>query len=476
MVLGAVTTPASTLINNSETIPGYASYLTVGDSFKVSVTGGDPEWTNSNLTEGYSTGVIEIDPDLSHWYIGVTQDVEGYFSGPDNLMIGTYRTNGTFYGNDRHDSINVMTPNYTWSFDDEIGQFLTDNLHVGNGHSNLYINTDSHSSNGGSIHINSPYNGYINDNSVYGYNSSNVDGEGYAALSYDDDVNFVKVDYYGVDIYSGSDENSYNDSRWYFRNDCNGDNWGVLYQPDSAGIQTAGYWWIGDYQHDWQNTYIQATNWVDPYPVDILFSAEGSYGSATYVMNRYGTLEVVSGDGVFQSNGYWAVGDYSNNDSYTYVSATDNVVNSNPYDVRISADGTHWHFNRTGTLELPADGDIVDSDGHSVLDKDMIQTAKSSNGDYTIQLSDRGRHIYVTSTGDILVPTHAAVAFPIGSVITVVTGGSNTTHIKAVDSGTTTLILSNTGPANATSGIAVGADTYVTMLKVENNRWMVQVA
>jgi Major tropism determinant N-terminal domain len=537
---GAVTTPASTLINNSETLPGYASYLTVGDSFKVNVTGGDPEWTSSNLTEGYSSGGIEIDPDLSHWYIGVTQDVEGFYSGPDPLGIATYRTNSQFYDNDRHDSINVMTPNYTWSFDDEIGQFLTDNLHVGNGHSNLYINTDSHSSSGGSIHINSPYNGYINDNSVYGYNSSNVDGEGYAALSYDDDVNFVKVDYYGVDIFSGSDENSYNDSRWYFRNDCNGDNWGVLYQPDSAGIQTAGYWWIGDYQNDWQNTYIRATNWLDPNPVDILFSAEGSYGNAMYVMGRDGVLSVPYGDGVFQSEGYWAIGDYTYYDdsyahigdkSHTYIAAADNIANTPipatalvsgltyvittvgdtvwtnantrndvssqvntvfvydgtaltgtgyaklaGHDIEIAANDTYFYFNRTGTIELPAGGDIVDSSGHSVLSRDMPQTLLDSATDYTITLNDRGRHLYVVSAGDIYIPTHAAVAFPRGTCITVVTDGTHSTHIKAVDSETTTLVLSKTGPANTVTGIAVSADTYVTMLKVENNRWMIQVA
>ena len=41
---------------------------------------------------------------------------------------------------------------------------------------------------------------------------------------------------------------------------------------------------------------------------------------------------------------------------------------------------------------------------------------------------------------------------------------------------TTVLVLSKTGPANTVTGIAVGADTYVTMLKVEADRWMVQVA
>jgi hypothetical protein len=106
----------------------------------------------------------------------------------------------------------------------------------------------------------------------------------------------------------------------------------------------------------------------------------------------------------------------------------------------------------------------------------MPQTLLDGATDYTITLNDRGRHLYVVSAGDIYIPTHAAVAFPRGTCITVVTDGTHSTHIKAVDSETTTLVLSKTGPANTVTGIAVSADTYVTMLKVENNRWMIQVA
>jgi Major tropism determinant N-terminal domain len=469
---GEVTAGDTLLINSSETVPGYASYLSVGDSFKVSVSGGDPEWTSSPLAEGFSTGGIEIDPDLSQWYMGVIQDVEGWYT-THNLGIGTYRTGSEFYSNDRHDSVNVVTPGFEWKFDNDTGTFYGDNLYINNTQ-NAYIYTDY-----GSAEINAPIDGYENDTTVYGYNSNSGYAEGYASMSYHDDRNFVKVDYYGVQLFSGSENNgtSYH-ARWTFTNDCNTNNWGVMYQPESAVIQTSGYWAIGDYQNQSQSVYIKATNWYDSYPRDILFSAEGHSGGdtgAAFVMGRHGQFEVITGDGIFQSTGEWAVGDYAGNHSYTYVGAYPNQ-GLHAYDITIAANDTYWYFNRDGTLQLPVGGDITDHNGVSVLSREMPQTAKSSDGDYTIQLSDRGGHIYVTSTGNLLVPTHASVAFPIGTVITVVTGGSNTTHIKAVDSGTTTLVLSNTGPANADSGIAVGADTYVTMLKVENDRWIVQVA
>ena len=455
---GTVTTPASTLINNSETVPGYASYLTVGDTFTVSVTGGDPEWANNPLSEGYSTGGILIDPALSQWQIGVIQDVEG-FDGTNYLGISSYRDNNTWYGNDRHDSIRVeSSEGYNWSFSDTEGYFDTRNLNV-EGANNMYLYTSF-----GEVTVNAPWNGYWNGNS---YN-----GEGYAQLTWGDVVNKVRVDWYGTEI----NTEGYS---WNFSNDYNDDEYGILYQPFSAGIQTEGYWWIGDYQN-WNgghsNTYIRATSWNNSYPTDLLFSAEGYDGSAAYVMNRYGTLEVIYGDGVFQSTGYWAIGDYTDNESYTYVGATDNVVDSNPYDIEIAADDTYFYFNRTGTFQLPPGGDIVNSTGQSVLNRDMIQTLQDTGLDYTVQLRDRGGHIYIVSAGDILIPTHAAVAFPTGTCITVVTDGTHSTHIKAVDSGVTTLVLSKTGPANTLTGVAVSADTYVTMLKVAANRWMIQVA
>ena len=101
----------------------------------------------------------------------------------------------------------------------------------------------------------------------------------------------------------------------------------------------------------------------------------------------------------------------------------------------------------------------------------LPQNLRSSAGDYTLTISDAGKHIYKTNTGSVYVPTNAAVAFPVGSVVTLVTGTGQATTITPVDSGTTTLILSKFGTDNE---INIPADTYVTMLKVETDRWMIQ--
>jgi hypothetical protein len=56
-------------------------------------------------------------------------------------------------------------------------------------------------------------------------------------------------------------------------------------------------------------------------------------------------------------------------------------------------------------------------------------------------------------------------------VITLVTGSTNSTTVSAVDSGTTTLILSKFG---SDASINVPVDTYVTLLKIEADKWMIQ--
>jgi hypothetical protein len=450
---GEVTTPASTLINNSETIPGYASYLTVGDTFTVNVSGGDPEWTDSPLAEGFSTGGIMIDPALSTWSIGVIQDVEG-FTGTNYLGIGTYQDNGNWFGNHRHDSIRVeTTEGWSWRFSDTEGYFETRNLNV-EGYNNMYMYTSE-----GEITINAPFDGYSGPGS---------NGEGYAQLTWGDVVNSVKVDWYGTYINTEG-------YTWHFTDDCNGDDWGVLYQPDSAGIQTGGFWWIGDYQANYSsghsNTYIRATDWANTYPTDLLFSAEGYDGNAVYVMNRYGTLEVVYGDGVFQSNGYWAIGDYTNNDSYTYVGATDNV-DSEAYDIIVSADDTAWYFNRTGTLQLPVGGDIVDDNGDSVLIRNLPQTLHNNDQDYTLVLTDSGRHIYNIDTGNLLIPKDADVDFPIGSVVVIINGAGISNTLAAAYPLVTTVLVNDIGIA--VNPISMNQGDWLTIIKVAANTWVVK--
>ena len=461
---GAVSTPKALLRNSSETLPGYTNYLSVSDTLDVQITGGDPEWSATDQTypdswPGYGTGTLRIDPAKNSWVIGSVMSSEG-FENDDNygsygVHMHTYWSGDydpTEYGTQPHDSVKIQTWDQSWTFDNEDGLFRSNNIDVQN---------DA----GARIQTRESYNsgdpGYVRIQAPYGDS-----GEGYSQMDWDNE-NFIYVDWYGTTI----ETEGYN---WNFSNDCNGDSYGVMYNPDSTQIQIPGYWKIGDYDYDWENAYIQATNWSDPEPADICIHAGNAYGSHAFAFTRYGVLDMVY-DGVVSSGGYWAIGDYYDNDSYTYIGATDNV-DPDPYDIIVSADDTAWYFNRTGTFQLPPGGDIVDDNGDSVLSKDFPQVLQNTGYDYTLQYTDRGRHIYVVSAGDILVPTNASVAFPIGTVITMVTDSTHSCKLKAADSGTTTLILSQTGPANPTTGINISIDTYATVLKIEADKWMVQVA
>lgn len=96
------------------------------------------------------------------------------------------------------------------------------------------------------------------------------------------------------------------------------------------------------------------------------------------------------------------------------------------------------------------------------------QNAQNSN--YTLTLTDNGKHLYNTNTSPITytIPTNALVAFPIGATITIVNGNGagnitiNTTGITLYWAGTT-----NTG--NRT----VIAPGMVTLLKVATDTWFI---
>ena len=97
---------------------------------------------------------------------------------------------------------------------------------------------------------------------------------------------------------------------------------------------------------------------------------------------------------------------------------------------------------------------------------------KVTSGDVTLTLTDRGGHIYNTGTGNVNVPTNASVAFPIGTVITIISA-DNAFAVVPVSSGTTTIIVSNSGPSTS---VPIPANTYTTMLKIDTDRWIIERA
>ncbi len=86
-------------------------------------------------------------------------------------------------------------------------------------------------------------------------------------------------------------------------------------------------------------------------------------------------------------------------------------------------------------------GDVVTSAMWNGLPSFTIQTAKTA--DYTIASGDEYQQLIPmnkSSAGEFLIPTDATYNFPIGTVVTVLNQTANLVTIKAVTSGTTTVL------------------------------------
>jgi hypothetical protein len=165
--------------------------------------------------------------------------------------------------------------------------------------------------------------------------------------------------------------------------------------------------------------------------------------------------------------GYYAGYNYQNQHSIA-INATNTALNTetqgfyvNP--VREDAGNTAYsvYYNET-SKELTYTEPVA---------LQLPQNLQDGAGDYVLVRSDAGKHIYKTNTGSVYVPRNSDVAFPIGTVITLITGSSHSTTVTSVHPETTHLILSKFGPD---AEINIPADTYVTILKIETDKWMVQ--
>jgi hypothetical protein len=85
-------------------------------------------------------------------------------------------------------------------------------------------------------------------------------------------------------------------------------------------------------------------------------------------------------------------------------------------------------------------GDIFTAADYNGLVTFTIGADKTAN--YTFVLTDQYQELIVVNSGtakDVLIPTDASVAFPIGAAITVYNEGAGLVTLKAVTPGTTTI-------------------------------------
>jgi hypothetical protein len=115
-----------------------------------------------------------------------------------------------------------------------------------------------------------------------------------------------------------------------------------------------------------------------------------------------------------------------------------------------------------------ATGDVLTANMYNGLTSFTVGTANTA--DYTAVLADQYQVLEVMNKATAIafkIPTNASVAFPIGTVITVLNIGAGTCTISAVTSGTTTVLSAGAVAAQPTLGqyksaacIKTGTDTW----------------
>jgi len=98
-------------------------------------------------------------------------------------------------------------------------------------------------------------------------------------------------------------------------------------------------------------------------------------------------------------------------------------------------------------------GDVLTAATYNSLPTFTVGTANTN--DYTAVLADQYQVLEIMNKATAIafnIPTNASVAFPIGTVITVLNIGAGTCTIKAVTSGTTTVLSAGATAAQPTLG------------------------
>lgn len=108
--------------------------------------------------------------------------------------------------------------------------------------------------------------------------------------------------------------------------------------------------------------------------------------------------------------------------------------------------------------------------GLSVAYKELAQSAKSSG--YTFDLTQSAGHVYYTGgAATATLPANATVAFPVGSVITIINNGSGALAISRA--GGVTMKWS-VGGVDANRSLAVGG--VCSLIKVATDVWFISGA
>jgi hypothetical protein len=104
----------------------------------------------------------------------------------------------------------------------------------------------------------------------------------------------------------------------------------------------------------------------------------------------------------------------------------------------------------------------------------LASVAQNAQGDYTLVLGDANKHIYKSNTTAYAwtIPPNSSVAFPIGTVITLVNAGSSGAITVTRGSGVALILAGDGTDSNKT----LAAYGLATILKVGTDTWFISGA
>ncbi len=163
----------------------------------------------------------------------------------------------------------------------------------------------------------------------------------------------------------------------------------------------------------------------------------------------------------------WVINMFDGSDDISLGTVNASTNTFTPSVVTMTAAGTT--FNPSG-LEFTATNVQAAIEEGLALARRIVQNSKSAA--YTLALSDAGKHIYHPSADTTAriwtIPANSAVAFPIGTAITMVNDSS--AGAITIQINTDTLVQAGSG---ATGPRTLAANGQATILKVTSTRWQI---
>jgi hypothetical protein len=144
----------------------------------------------------------------------------------------------------------------------------------------------------------------------------------------------------------------------------------------------------------------------------------------------------------------------------------------------------------TNKPNIPADvSDLTDTEGLLLDPLNLTATAASATvtstaasvgymgipqnertGDYTLVMSDAGKHLLMKSSGAITIPSNSSVPFPIGTTIDILSYGGTTTTIAT----TSPELLAVVGVGFPAGTRTLGGYGWAKLIKIESGAWVIR--